>query len=99
GPAGARGGLPGAEQRRLALVAEPERGTEPAGVEVLRGSAAVPGLHAVRPLPHLEVSLGAVEHVVERRPAAGLPNLFEPVRIEAVVRQPLLVVVERPLAP
>src|SRR5437660_10870808 len=55
--------------------------------------------HTVRALPHLQIRLGAVEHVGNHLTAAGPPELLEPVGVEAVVREALLVEVEGPLAP
>ena len=72
---------------------------EPAWAEAgLRGEAAI-RRHAGHALPHLKVALGALEHVGHHRLAAHELDAAEPVGVEAIVSEAVVVEVERPLAP
>ena len=66
---------------------------------MLAGASAIGGRHPVGALPGLQVRLGAAEHVGQHRPAAALADLLQPVGIQAVVGEALLVEVERALPP
>src|SRR5262249_12578281 len=79
--------LAGALEQRLPAPGEPDRRLP-----------AARRLDPVGALPHLQVGLGAVPQVVGELPAAEPLQVSEPVRVEAVLRDALGVVVEGALA-
>ena len=89
--------LAGAAQEAAGGKAELDEAHAPAAQLARARAAARPG-HALGALPHLQVRLGAVRHVVDDLVAAELAQPLDPVGEEAVVGDAVLVDVERALA-
>src|SRR3954454_2133564 len=93
----ARRRLPGRAQQRLVGRVE-HHAPEPARGEPRARRLARLHRHAVRSLPHLEAGLGAAAHVVDDLVAGDLAQVLDPVGIQPVVRDAVLVDVEDALA-
>src|SRR5205814_9988168 len=89
--------LAGVAQQRLPVRTEVNR-AEPAPGHARTRRRAAGRRDPRRPLPHLQVGLGAVPHVALELRAAELAQRLEPVGVLAVCGNALLVVVEGAIA-
>src|SRR5206468_8553659 len=81
--------LPGVTQQRLPADTETKQ-TELGGTDVMAPRSAARRADPAGTLPHLEVGLGAVRHVLRELRAAHTPQVLEPVRVQAVVGDAVL---------